>query len=139
MVISSHPQSSSHHCPSSEQLRAFSNILSIALSGRPPQSQQPGFFILPFWTIFMFLWIWLLFIHKTHTISSLFSNWAVIWSHFLKHFTFSCIKTKNSGNSVKLHLPNFFSLLTIADCELWWFDIFDSPSLVQPIRLFEPF
>ena len=36
-------------------------------------------------------------------------------------------------------LFQFKLLLSIEDCELWWFDIFASFSLVQPIRLFEPF
>ena len=29
------------------------------------------------------------------------------------------------------------TLTIAAECELWWFDIFDSFSIVQPIRLFE--
>ena len=35
-------------------------------------------------------------------------------------------------------LFQFKLLLSIEDCELWWFDIFASFSLVQSIRLFEP-
>ena len=46
---------------------------------------------------------------------------------------------KTSGKSLKFDLPNYFSLWTIADCELWWFDISDSFGLVQPMRSLEPF
>ena len=62
--------------PSSEQPRACSNTLSDALTGRPRWSQQPSFTMLSFRAraIFMFQWIRLSFIHKTHASSSLFSN-----------------------------------------------------------------
>ena len=62
--------------PSSEQPRACSNTLSDALTGRPRRSQQPSFTMLSFRAraIFMFQWIRLSFIHKTHASSSLFSN-----------------------------------------------------------------
>ena len=56
-------------CPSSEQLRACSNILSKSLSGRPHWSQQPSSIALSSRAIFLFLWIWLLFIHKTHPLA----------------------------------------------------------------------
>ena len=56
-------------CPSSEQLRACSNILSKSLSGRPHWSQQPSSIVLSSRAIFLFLWIWLLFIHKTHPLA----------------------------------------------------------------------
>ena len=46
---------------------------------------------------------------------------------------------KTSGKSVEFDLPNYLSLQTIADCELGWFDIFDSSNLVQPLRLFRLF
>ena len=57
-----------------------SDILSDALSGRPHQSQQPNFTALSSRAIYMFLWIRLSFIYKTHAFSSL-------------SFYFSCIKT----------------------------------------------
>ena len=34
---------------------------------------------------------------------------------------------------------NYCKLWTLTVCKLWLFDIFDSCSLIQPIRLFEPF
>ena len=37
----------------------------------------------------------------------------------------------------QLQNVNFDGFWTLMDFELWWFDIFDSFSLVQPIRLFE--
>ena len=50
------------------------SIFSDALSGRPHQSQQPSFTAISYRAIFMFLWIRLSFIHKTHALSSLCSS-----------------------------------------------------------------
>ena len=78
MAISGHCREASlrNHIdrPSSEQLRVFPDILSDALSGRPHQSQQPSFTAISYRAIFMFLWIRLSFIHKTHALRSLFSS-----------------------------------------------------------------
>ena len=49
---------------------------------------------------------------------------------------------KSSGKSVDFDLPiscNYRRMWTLMVFKLWWFDIFDSLSLVQPIRLFVPF
>ena len=51
----------------------------------------------------------------------------------------SVLKLESFGKSVKFDLPKYFRLQTIADCELRWFDTFDDLSLVQPVKLFEPF
>ena len=58
MEIFGHRSEASHRnfiCrPSSEKIRACSDILPDALSGRPHQSLQPSFMALSSWTIFMF-------------------------------------------------------------------------------------
>ena len=58
MAIFDHRSEASHRnfiCrPSSEKIRACSDILPDALSGRPHQSLQPSFMALSSWTIFMF-------------------------------------------------------------------------------------
>ena len=59
--------------PSREQIRACSGILSDALSGRQHRSQQLSFTALSSRSIFIFLWIRLLLIHKTYALSSTFS------------------------------------------------------------------
>ena len=91
--------------PSSEQLRACSDILSNALNVRPHLSQQESFMGLSSQAILTFLWIPLLFFHKTHALSSLFSNCqvkklvfflsATIWPDFTEFFTsHSVLETK---------------------------------------------
>ena len=60
--------------PSSEKIRARSDILSDALSGRPHQSLQPSVTALSSRAIFMFRWIRLSFIHKTLALNCLFST-----------------------------------------------------------------
>ena len=62
--------------PSSEKIRACSDILSDALSGKSHQSLQPSFAALSSRAIFMFRWIRLSFIQKTLTLNSLFSTWS---------------------------------------------------------------
>jgi len=77
MAISGHRSEASlrnyNARPSSEQLRACSDILSGALSGRPQQSQQPSFLTLSRRAISLFPRIRLLFIHETQR-SSLLST-----------------------------------------------------------------
>ena len=51
-------------------------------------------------------------------------NLTTIRSDFIEYFTF--------------HFVNYCRLWSLMVFELWWFVIFDSFSLVQPIRLFEP-
>ena len=80
IVISSHCSDESlrnyiDH-PSSEQLRACSDILSNALNVRLHLSQQESFMGLSSQAILTFLWI-PLFFQKTHALSSLFSNCQV--------------------------------------------------------------
>ena len=81
----------------------------------------------------------------------------------LEQFVFYLVMWKNSRvfmshNSAEVHWTFHFKILywkfkdsvletlklqakakTIVERELWWFDTFESFSLVQPIRLFEPF
>ena len=89
--------------PSSEKIRACSDILSDALSGKSHQSLQPSFAALSSRAIFMFRWIRLSFIQKTLALNSLFSTlsceklacflWAIIRLKFTEHFTWRfCIK-----------------------------------------------
>ena len=105
--------------PSSEKIRACSDILSDALSGK---SLQPSFAALSSRAIFMFRWIRLSFIQKTLALNSLFSTlscektrvflWAIIRLKFTEHFTsrFCIGDSKTSGKSFKFDLPNYFSL-----------------------------
>ena len=82
--------------PSSEKIRAYSDILSNALSGKSHQSLQPSFAALSSRAIFMFRWIRLSFIQKTLALNSLFSTlscekirvflWAIIRLKFTEHF-----------------------------------------------------
>ena len=60
--------------PSSEQLRAYFDILSDALSGRPHQSQQPSFYGTVILSNLHVSVNSAVVNHKTHTLSSLFSN-----------------------------------------------------------------
>ena len=108
--------------PSSEKIRACSDILSDALSGKSHQSLQPSFAELSSRAILMFRWIRLSFIQKTLALNSLFSTlscektrmflWAIIQLNFTAHFTSRfCIRDiKTSGKSVKFDLPDYFSL-----------------------------
>ena len=78
MTISSHRNEASLRNyidrPTNEQLKACSDILFNALSGRPHQSLQLSSTALSCRAIFMFLWIRQSFIHKTHALSSSFSK-----------------------------------------------------------------
>ena len=60
--------------PSSEKIRARSDILSDALSGRPHQSLQPSVTALSSRAIFIFRWIRLSLIYKTLALDCLFST-----------------------------------------------------------------
>ena len=109
-------------CPSSEKIKACSDILSDALSGKSHLSLQPSFAALSSRAIFMFRWIRLSFIQKTLALNSLFSTlscektrvflWAIIRLKFTEHFTsrFYIRDLKTSGKSVKFDLSNYFSL-----------------------------
>ena len=60
--------------------------------------------------------------------------WATIRPSFNVHFTFRfCIRESKTSDRQLLQTVNFHGI------SLWWFDIFDSFCLVQPMRLFEPF
>ena len=93
----------------------------------------------------MFLRIQLSFIHETHALSSFFTICHLKNRVYFYDFQFSRISlnislwnfvpvTQILQASVKIDLPNYFSLWTF-----WWLTFFDSLSLVQPIRLFKPF
>ena len=101
--------------PSNEQLRACSNILSDELSRRP---HQPSVTVLSSRAIFR-----LLFVHKIHALSSLFSighvkkNQRVFMSDNLTGFTENfpfrlCMKTEK----LQAKASNF-TLRTVSDCE----------------------
>ena len=114
MAISSHRNEASlrnyiDH-PTNEQLKACSDILFNALSGRPHQSLQLSSTALSCRAIVMFLWIRQSFIHKTHALSSSFSKLSCekICVFFLSRILLnisppdSVLETeKNSGKRVK--------------------------------------
>ena len=89
--------------PSSEQPRAYTDILSDALSGRPHQSLKPSFTALSSREISLFLWIPLSSIHKTlpwavYFLAAMWKDdrvflWASIRPDFKEYFTFRfCIR-----------------------------------------------
>ena len=105
--------------PSSEKIRACSNILSDALSEKS-QLLQPRFAELSSRAIFMFRWIRLSFIQKTLTLNSLFSTLscektrvflrAIIRLNFTAHFTSRFCIRDFKYKSVTFHLPDYFTL-----------------------------
>ena len=107
------------------------------------------FYVAVILKIFMLLWVRPSFIHKTHALNSVFSNYLVKKFRFIIHNSAGFYQTfhfhipyetkQTSSKSVKFDFPIHFSLKTIADWELWRFDNFDSSSIVQPIGLFESF
>ena len=141
--------------PSSEKIRACSDILSDALSGKSHQSLQPSFAPLSSRAIFMFRWIRLSFIQKTLALHSLFSTLScektrvflraeVFFSFlffirlkFAEHFTSRfCIRDRNFRQNSICRTILVCNLSQIVNFD--GFD-FDSFCLVQPIRLFVPF
>ena len=123
--------------PSSEQLRAYFDILPDALSERPHQSQQPNFTALLSRAIFMFPWIRPSFTYKTHTLSSLFSNCYVkkITCFSVPRFGWISLNIslsgwKTSGKSVK------FDRQTISVCELLQIVNFDGLKFFTALVLF---
>ena len=142
--------------PSSEKIRACSDILSDALSGRPHQSLQPSVTALSSRAIFIFRWIRLSLIYKTLALDCLFSTCHVkkLACFYEPQFgrvslsislSDSVLETKRLQAEVLIRPAELFKFLnycrmwTLMVSELWWFDIFDSFCLVQRIRLFEPF
>ena len=136
-----------HHVDlQSSQWRACSDILYDALSGGRHQSLKPSFKDAFTTAIFMFLSIWPSFI-SIHAMISLFSNFHIEKTlrvfmsqnsnRFPWKFQFYILyyDFKKKKQNFESDLPNFFNPWTISDCEVWWFDIFDSCSLIQPIRL----
>ena len=93
-----------------EKIRACSDYLSDALSGRPHQSLQPSFTALSFRAIFMSCLGQFVF-YLSCEITFVFL-WATIGPNFTEHFTFRfCIRNwKTSGKSVKFDMPNYFGL-----------------------------
>ena len=130
--------------PSRERIRACFDILLVALSGShssrvlrlcPEQSSCSCDFGCR------------RFINKTDALSSSFlivicKNFGVLVSHnsagFHQIFQLQTVPEdwKTLGVS---NLPRYSSLWIIANCELWWLNIFIGFKLVQPVRLFEPF
>ena len=105
--------------PSSEKIRARSDILSNVLSGKSLQSLQPSFAALSSRAIFMFRWIRLSFIQKTLALNSFFSTlscektrvflWAMIRLKFTEHFTSRfCIRDKNFRQKCQIRLAELF-------------------------------
>ena len=104
--------------PSSEKIRACSDILSDALSGRPHQSLQPSSMALSSQAIVMFRWMRLLFILKTLALNSLFSTChveklacfyesQVSWSSLNISLSDSVLETKTlQANSLCFLLEN---------------------------------
>ena len=104
-------------------------------------SVTPAELELEFWAIFVFLWMQLWFIHKTQALSSLFSYhhvnkllWAIIQLSFTEQFNSRIVVKAKNWQAKELN----FTCQTISVCELLQ-NIFDSFSLVQPIRLLESF
>ena len=64
--------------------------------------------------------------------------WAITRLKFTEHFTSRfCIRDlKTSGKSVKFDLPNYCSLQTIVECELWWFFNFDGLTILTALVLY---
>ena len=103
--------------PSSEQQRACS-ILSDALSGWPHQSQQPSLTALSSQAIFVFLYIRLSFLHKTHVLSSLFSDCYVkklAW-HYEPQFSRISLNISLSDCLRLLFLPTSLVLWPLPAC-----------------------
>ena len=109
--------------PSNGQLRACSNILSEELSRRPHQSHQPNVTALSSRAIFR-----LLFVHKIHALSSLFSIglvkktsvflWAIIWPDSLKiSLSDSVWRLKNLRQKCQI-LP-YEQFQIVNHCKLW--------------------
>ena len=101
-----------------KKIRACSDILSDALSGRPHQSLQPSSMALSSQAIVMFRWMRLLFILKTLALNSLFSTChveklacfyesQVSWSSLNISLSDSVLETKTlQANSLCFLLEN---------------------------------
>ena len=114
--------------PSSEGQFDCSNIHCDVLIGGPHQLQQQSFTALLPQAIFMFLWIWLLFIHEAYmyTLSSLFLNYHVKKNLFVfKSHNFGQIswtihwklRLKKPYVGVKFDLLKLFQFVNY--CRLW--------------------
>ena len=118
--------------PSSEQVKACSDILSDAMSGRPRRSQQRSITALSLQAIFMFLWIRLSFILNTQALCSLFSKchgkktcaflWATIRPDFTEHFTFRFMYLKLQKLQANVLIS---TCRTLSICELLQIVTFD--------------
>ena len=117
-----------HRSPFEGQLRACSDIFSDALSGRPHQSQQLSYTALSSRATFIFLWIRLLFIHKTHALSRLFSNRHVkklayfmsfnsAGFHFTFHFQILHYRLKTVGQKCLIRPAELLQFVNY--CRLW--------------------
>ena len=118
------------------------------MSRRPHQTKQPSVTALSSRAIFMFRWIWLSFIRKTHALSSLFSNCHVKkltcfydpqFGRILLNISLSdsVLETKKTlGKRVEFDMKKYFSWQTIADAEPWWFENFDGLTFLTALFLF---
>ena len=134
--------------PSSEKIRACSDILSDALSGKSHQSLQPSFAAVSSRAISMFRWIRLSLIQKTVALNNLFSTlscekirvflWAIIRLKFTEHFTLRFCRRdlKTSGKMLISTCRAILVCKTIAECELWWFLNFDGLVFLTPVDLY---
>ena len=110
-----------HHRPSSEQLRAFPNVLSDALSGRPHQSLQPSFRALSTRAISVFRWIRLSFLDKTLALNSLFSHCNMKNLACFYEPKFGWIPLITSLSDSVLETKNFRQKELNSTCELFKF------------------
>ena len=133
--------------PSSEQVKACSDILSDAMSWRPHRSQQRSITALSLQAIFMFLWIRLSFILNTQALCSLFSlcHGKKLARFYEPQFGRISLNislsdsvfetTKTSGKRFNFDLPNSFNLWTVGDRDLWWFVNFDALKFLTALVL----
>ena len=133
-------------CPSCEQLRACSDVLSDALSGEGhishcdrvlrlcnlEKSSCSGefgcrSFVKTRFEQFVF------YLSSEKTCAFLY---ATIRPDFTEHFTCTFFIKKTSSKSVRFDLPNYSSLKAIAKCDLWWILNFDGLTFLTALVLF---
>ena len=104
--------------PSSEKIRACSDILSDASSGGPRQSLQPSFTVLSSRAIFMFRWIRLSFIPKTFALYTLFSTCHVkkLACFYEPQFGWSSLNISLSDSVISRWLLSTFWSVHLSNC-----------------------
>ena len=113
--------------PSSEQLRACSNTISDALTGRPHQSQQPSFMMLSFRA-------------RAISCSSVFCCRSFI-KHTPRSVCFLIVYEKTYEFSwefgrISLKISLFTLHCQLLPIEFWWFVNFDGLSFLTALVLF---